>query len=897
MFIVYGCYISPNIDLAQFSDFLRKLRIDMQKHDKEIVIGGDFNAKSGIWGSKKEDKRGEMLAEWLAEEDLVVHNKGNVPTFIRGKSESFIDVTFSTKKIAKQIENWKVLEEESLSAHQHITFEIALKNRKIPKMSNSPGWRIKKENLPKMTLELKKLLSMRQDYVMSAAEISGAITEACNKSFGKKRGHPTKRPVYWWTEEVAQTRRTCLKSKRLMVRANKGADEVRKRVCQEDYRADRAKLKKTINEAKRKSWKEVISEVDNDVWGRGYRIVMKKMTPNAPAGIDDEESLEIAKSLFHTTPNIKWSKKIVSAEHITLFTAKELLDAAKKIKEKKAPGPDNIPPEVIKVVVENHTEMLVSTMNRLLTQGEFPKEWKEARLVLLEKETKAGQQVKKYRPICLLNILGKLLEQLLLVRLKEEIDRTGGLSINQHGFCKGKSTISALRAVCDKADDVKQDPRYRRKLCVLITVDVENAFNSAPWNGILGELERRNIAPYLYNMIASYFENRVLNITPRRTLEVTGGVPQGSVIGPTLWNIYYDSVLRVPMPGGVTLIAYADDLGVIVEKREVELLETIANHALHNITEWMQAKGMRLAPHKTEAVILIAGRKTKTIQVNVDGVRVNSRESVRYLGVHLDRNMTMGTHIRKVAEKANKALNNVSRLMPNVGGPREGSRRILCSIVQSILLYGASAWERAMAKQVYRNILFKIQRRACIRIISAYRTTSTKALLVIARMPPIDLMARHRAETETRKVPQDRSLADMMTKWQEDWETEDGKATWTKRLIPNIRSWFNRKHGEVDFYITQILTGHGAFRSYLCRFKLVETSACLYCEGEDNAEHTFFHCIRWNDIRQRTIQETGELTPNNLVDKMMATERNWKEVCKMAKDILKTKKSEEGHTT
>nr|CAI5847919.1 unnamed protein product [Callosobruchus analis] len=75
------------------------------------------------WGSPVNDKRGHLLAEWLAGQNLIVINHGDTPTFQRGLSSSFIDITLATHKAAGKILEWKVIEEESLSDHRFIVFE------------------------------------------------------------------------------------------------------------------------------------------------------------------------------------------------------------------------------------------------------------------------------------------------------------------------------------------------------------------------------------------------------------------------------------------------------------------------------------------------------------------------------------------------------------------------------------------------------------------------------------------------------------------------------------------------------------------------------------------------------------------------------------------------------
>ena len=99
---------------------------------------------------------------------------------------------------------------------------------------------------------------------------------------------------------------------------------------------------------------------------------------------------------------------------IRLFSPEELKQAMNKIKNGKATGPDGLPTEVIKLVEETRPDMLLKMYNKYLVEGKFPIDWKKARLVLLEKPLKAGQMQRTYRPLCILDVLGKVYERLLL---------------------------------------------------------------------------------------------------------------------------------------------------------------------------------------------------------------------------------------------------------------------------------------------------------------------------------------------------------------------------------------------------------------------------------------------------------------------------------------------------
>ena len=119
-------------------------------------------------------------------------------------------------------------------------------------------------------------------------------------------------------------------------------------------------------------------------------------------------------------------------------------------------------------------------------------------------------------------------------------------------------------------------------MCVLITVDVKNAFNTASWRLIVQKLENKGISTYLIRLVDSYLKDRtvILRDSENRSeeMKISQGVPQGSVIGPMLWNILYDGVLEVPR--GTKLIAFADDLAIVVSTRTENGLIGAANHIL-----------------------------------------------------------------------------------------------------------------------------------------------------------------------------------------------------------------------------------------------------------------------------------------------------------------------------
>jgi len=104
------------------------------------------------------------------------------------------------------------------------------------------------------------------------------------------------------------------------------------------------------------------------------------------------------------------------------------------------------------------------------------------------------------------------------------------------------------------------------------TLDVKNAFNSASWYHTLNALSNLNVPVYIQRVIASYFEGRLLLYETdfgQSTHRVSGGVPLGSVLGPLLWNVMYDKILRITMPEGARLIGFADVADIVVTAKKL----------------------------------------------------------------------------------------------------------------------------------------------------------------------------------------------------------------------------------------------------------------------------------------------------------------------------------------
>lgn len=177
-------------------------------------------------------------------------------------------------------------------------------------------------------------------------------------------------------------------------------------------------------------------------------------------------------------------------------------------------------------------------------------------------------------------------------------------------------------------------------------MDVANAFNSLPWPTIRKAMKRKGFPGYICRIIDSYLSNRtveyVLEGGKIGTKRMTAGVPQGSILGPLLWNIGYDYVLQTDLDPGCRVLCYADDTLVISTADNLKDLTNRANSMINKVIGRIRELGLKVSPSKTEAVLFHGKIKpSDTVKITVEGETIIAKNCMKYLGILLDSRLNL----------------------------------------------------------------------------------------------------------------------------------------------------------------------------------------------------------------------------------------------------------------
>ncbi|GBL92447.1 Putative protein in type-1 retrotransposable element R1DM [Araneus ventricosus] len=276
--------------------------------------------------------------------------------------------------------------------------------------------------------------------------------------------------------------------------------------------------------------------------------------------------------------------------HVKPMVLEDIEMVINAVKGGKAPGLDRIDFRMWRAVFIHEKEFILDLINICFKFNYFPEHLRYARVSFLLKDGKDPGLCTSYRPVCLFPTLGKVIARLFLLQPNRWLDRNNIIHHNQYDFRKGKSCDLAIHDLIETIEI-----RMPSEHLALVSLDIKSAFDTMNWPVLFKTLESYGFPAFFKNFIYFYFKNRRVFYTNVEISRLCSkGCPQGSVIFPTIWNIYIHSILINDRPD-LHIQAFADDLVLSIGGRTARELESKTNLILAVISNKLEDLQLKLA--------------------------------------------------------------------------------------------------------------------------------------------------------------------------------------------------------------------------------------------------------------------------------------------------------------
>lgn len=746
--VIIGSFYSPpshNLEenLAEWTTLME---------DKIFIVGGDFNGKHQIWGCPRNDTRGHIIINYCTEHNVcIMNNPEQLPTYYTPYVTGHPDLTLCSPKIEENFYDWTVLEDITNSDHRYITYHITSKftlKYNIRYKSKYGKKNIFKKKIVNFSNSIETTMQQIQtedDLEQFIPNFYNAMYEICNKVYRKKK-YTCNRKITWWNENLRKERNRLNAVYKRYKRTNNEQVKLL-------FKQLKANYQKSINREKIKSWTmycrkttETFGNVFNiardKVFNQNY-LIHTKLDGMPINSTQTDVEKQLLKHHFQTqTISLPiYSEYYTRSHQFSPFNYYELKSAIEQQNANKAPGNDLLDPRIIKLMFKHAPSILLNLYNKIIFLQYIPTKWKEAIVIFFHKKNKPPIDPGSYRPICLLQTISKIFEKLINNRIQYQLNSIQFFNTNQFGFIENRSTIDCLHTLLEEIKLRKQ----RHKYIILISFDIMGAFDNVNWQILYDSIKEMNIDQYLKNIIYNYLHNRTAGISNNNiyeSIKVTKGCPQGSCLGPLLWNIIANKILSDFDSNEEKLIAYADDFILIASEDSRIKLETQANKSIDKFYQLCFQQQLKISPNKTEALIIgkDLSRRNPVIKLNNESIAIKNK--IKYLGVIIDNKMNFIPHLHYLEEAITKFVINTKRLSTPYNRLSPTITRIwYITVTEAKLLYNIQNWFQFLNCKT-RSKLVSIQRKFLIRIINSYRSVSTDALHCLTGIPPIDIKAQ-----------------------------------------------------------------------------------------------------------------------------------------------------------
>lgn len=532
------------------------------------------------------------------------------------------------------------------------------------------------------------------------------------------------------------------------------------------FRFLRNRVKYEISSAKEKYYKDNISgNCDKDSskwWKRINKLTGKNKSsnillsdPESHSAMNDKDTANYINSFFagltkdFPVVNDKWLAHD-ETESLPTVSTESVSNKLRKLKTNKAPGLNDPNVKILKTFADFFATPLADIFNESFKSKRFPTIWKDFWVSSIPKCIPCTS-VDELRPIALISAISKLQESYVVNWLNEDID--GKITEAQYGGQSGSSAVLALTYLVHKWHMALDSPGFVIRITFL---DFRKAYDLIDHNILLKNCWKIGIRPALITWLASYLSGRTQvtkygsEVSDR--LEVHGGVPQGSRIGPVAFIVHINGLPLVLKESERTYNDDVpkgnedeDDVTIFMDDTTISEIIDIKNHipgntignAERNMTEVMnftKQQKMELNLKKCKEMLIDLRRNKTAVPLTKIGNNIIERvTSYKLLGLWIDNNMKWNTNTDKIIKKAAKRLF-LLKVLKSYGASSSDMKVFYIAVIRPTLEYGAQVWNGGITKEQSKEIE-RIQKRA-LRVI--YKEDDYDKALRIANIESLE---------------------------------------------------------------------------------------------------------------------------------------------------------------
>ena len=450
------------------------------------------------------------------------------------------------------------------------------------------------------------------------------------------------------------------------------------------FRTARNNCHRVLSEAKDAYALSIQARIDQEQLGSRefWRITNKVLNRGKspiPAIINDPEVLssssdkaELFAKIFSVNSTLDDSNNPLpdfppqTANSISSFkiTVKEVSRLIRDLDSSKATGPDEIPVVVLKNISPEISPILTKLFNRCLKEKSFPSSWKTSSVCPVFKGSGERSDPSKYRPISLLCIISKLFESVLNRHIMKYLNAHSLLSDVQYGFRSSRSTADVLTVISHRISEALDSSFEGR----VIALDISKAFDQVWHRGLLRKLTSYGISGRLYSTLRSFLLGRkmrvVVNGQKSDVFEINAGVPQGSVLGPTLFLLFINDLPADVLKSFINI--FADDTTIYgftsKDLNHQDLADNISGD-LSGVVQWGKRWLVSFNAQKTKLVSFNRRRNAPDLPpVSMDGVDLDESSCLdKLLGLKFSSDLKWNAYIASIAKDAARMVGSFYR--------------------------------------------------------------------------------------------------------------------------------------------------------------------------------------------------------------------------------------------